>query len=124
MEKDKIFICEFCGLPITDEDLTRNKKYHSNCAYQKKLERSKANYSEMKSARAELKKNDLILAALYGQFGPDPYLPVSLLLNADFNFGVKSFDFQESSLTGIGIGQYGYFYFENDTFKIFKKEIL
>lgn len=121
MGNDKTLFCEFCGLPITNEEITRNKKHHSACAYKKKLERSKSTYSVMKSVQAELKKNDLILAALYGQFGTEAYIPLGVLLKSNFNFGVKLFDHQENGLYGIGVGDYGYYYFENETFKLFKK---
>lgn len=117
---NKIPICEYCGLPITNEKLTRNKRHHSACAYRKKLVRSKETYLEMKSLQTELKRNDSILSALYLQFGSDSYIPLSLLLNAKFNFGLKLYDHEENGLKGIGFGQFGFYFFKNDTFKIFK----
>ena len=83
--------CSYCGLPI--KNLHGNCRYHKNCSYAVKKERSKRQYETISMNADSLWLNEKILRKFYYYFGPDHEIDPSDLTSKGFT--PKNFLFEK-----------------------------
>ena len=113
--------CKYCkrGLP---DGIHGNSRYHKECAYKAKKDRTKLQYRKLKEREEEIKSNETILRKFYilSEFGH--LIPLEKMDKAGFNWGIASGEAVGPNKEPlIVIGEYAYYlYKQSQTVTIWK----
>jgi hypothetical protein len=112
--------CEYCGCLIDSPH--GNQRYHPECAYEVKKNRSKEQFAELKALKKYtiLSENEAILKWLYYRYGNSAEFDRGYLLDLGFDFKTYSSIKVAYGFTLFFINRYAYYFLKNENIGLWK----
>lgn len=114
----EIKFCLNCGAPL-DSSLHGNSGHcPDGCTYQRKLQRNREKYQQVKATLEAFERADKLLGMYYEVYSGDRFIDAIVLDIAGMDWSITRSEIILDSLPVKVLGNYGYCLFTNETLKI------